>query len=45
MLVNTNNTRFASFSNDNYEIDDNGSRYVIKKDINKEIKQGNLNDL
>ena len=45
MLVNTNNTMFASFSNDNYEIDENGSRYIIKKDINKEIKQGNLNDL
>ena len=45
MLVNTNNTMFASFSNDNYEIEVNCSRYVIKKDINKEIKQGNLNDL
>jgi nuclear transport factor 2 (NTF2) superfamily protein len=45
MLVNTNNAFFASFSNENYEIDEEGSRYIINKSIHKEIKKGNLNDL
>ena len=45
MLVNTNNSSFVSFSNENYEIDEDGCRYIIKKEINKQIKKGNLNDL